>query len=81
MLWAALKQKRTCSLLRVPNPRNSLRAPNVEQPTSKLSVQVDALDTCLAEKKIERVDFVKMDVEGAEIEVLKGAIRLLENRP
>jgi hypothetical protein len=42
---------------------------------------VASLDECLEREGIEHVDFVKMDVEGAEIEVLNGATRLLDRRP
>jgi len=60
---------------------NSLRPPNASQPTKTLSVRVATLDDCLSREGIERVDFVKMDVEGAEIEVLNGATRLLDRHP
>jgi hypothetical protein len=39
------------------------------------------LDACLQLQDINRVDFIKMDVEGGEWEVLKGAIELLDRRP
>jgi FkbM family methyltransferase len=60
---------------------NSLRPPNVSQPTRRLPVKVATLDACLRSMGIERVDFVKLDVEGAELDVLKGATQLLERRP
>ncbi len=60
---------------------NSLRRPNVVQPTTAVSVRVDTLDGCLASEGIAKADFVKLDVEGAEIEVLKGAVNMLERRP
>jgi FkbM family methyltransferase len=52
---------------------NSLRPPNVPQPTSAVPVRVRTLDNWLSEKGIDRVDFIKLDVEGAELSVLKGA--------
>ena len=60
---------------------NSLRPPNAMQPTKTLPVRVASLDECLEREGIEHVDFIKMDVEGAEMEVLNGATRLLDRQP
>lgn len=60
---------------------NSLRPPDVAAKTFPVSVPVVRLDDWLAEHKIDRVDFIKLDVEGAELTILKGAQRLLEHRP
>lgn len=56
---------------------NSLRPPNVPEPTSTVAVRVGTLDNWLAEQEIDRVDFIKLDVEGAELSVLKGAREFL----
>jgi hypothetical protein len=42
-------------------------------------VEVDTLDGILAELNVQKVDFIKMNIEGAEIEVLKGAVGTLKN--
>ena len=60
---------------------NSLRPPDVRQPTKAIEVRVARLDDFARQHNLERVDFVKMDVEGAELSVLKGATEFLERRP
>jgi FkbM family methyltransferase len=62
---------------------NSLRLPSLEASTSTVCVQVRRLDEILSDLKISQVDFIKLDVEGAELSVLYGAIGLLrrEGRP
>jgi FkbM family methyltransferase len=60
---------------------NSLRPPTVMSTTSPVTVRVRKLDEWLSERKIDRVDFVKLDVEGGELAVLEGAAQVLERRP
>jgi FkbM family methyltransferase len=60
---------------------NSLRPPDVAARMSPVPVHVVRLDDWLAEHKIDHVDFVKLDVEGAELSILKGAQRFLERVP
>lgn len=56
---------------------NSLRPPVVSEATSPTRVKVKALDSWMRESKVATVDFIKLDVEGGELEVLRGAERML----
>jgi FkbM family methyltransferase len=56
---------------------NSLRPPVVSSSTRPVRVKVAPLDEFLQGARIPVVDFVKLDVEGAELDVLKGAEKLL----
>jgi len=62
---------------------NSLRPParDIEGETRKQRVRTVRLDGWLASHKVRQVDFVKLDVEGGELEALKGAADLLERQP
>jgi FkbM family methyltransferase len=60
---------------------NSLRPPAVDEPTRTVRVSVRRLDDVLAELGVSKVDFVKLDVEGAELSVLHGAMKLLQREP
>lgn len=60
---------------------NSLRPPAVPERTRTVRVTVRNLDSFLAARGIQQVDFMKLDVEGAELAVLKGAEKLLCTEP
>jgi len=57
---------------------NSLRPPAVPEPTRPVRVAVRSLDEVLTARGIEQVDFIKLDAEGGELAVLRGAKRLLQ---
>lgn len=44
----------------------------------EIEVEIDTLENITANSGINEVNFIKIDAEGAELEVLKGAGRLLE---
>lgn len=56
---------------------NSLRPPAVSSPTRRITVRAITLDHYLEKERIDRVDFIKIDAEGAELEILKGMKGLL----
>jgi FkbM family methyltransferase len=60
---------------------NSLRQPAISGQTQPVAVQIARLDRVLEEQQIAHVDFIKLDVEGAELSVLKGATQLLSRAP
>ena len=45
-------------------------------------IETISIDEFVAEKNISKIDFIKLDVEGAEVEALKGAMKtMLRDRP
>ena len=58
---------------------NSRGAPVIDgiAPVEKVSVRAETLDEMLRTLDVERVNFLKIDVEGYEIDVLRGASGLL----
>ena len=64
-----------------PNPENSGMPTFVDKaPGAKLlgTMPVETLDEIVEELKLERVDFIKMDIEGSERHALRGARKTLE---
>jgi FkbM family methyltransferase len=60
---------------------NSLRPAGLPDPTQSVRVPLRRLDDILAELGVSQVDFLKIDVEGAELSLLQGAPRLLGSTP
>jgi FkbM family methyltransferase len=60
---------------------NSLRPPDIPAKTSRTPVRVTRLDDWLNKKEVGPVDFVKLDVEGAELDALRGAEEFLTRAP
>ncbi|HYL87070.1 MAG TPA: FkbM family methyltransferase [Candidatus Angelobacter sp.] len=59
---------------------NSLRPPETKEPVRTMRVVVRRLDDILEGLDITKVDFVKLDVEGAELPTLYGAMKLLNRK-
>jgi FkbM family methyltransferase len=56
---------------------NSLRSPSVDHAVRQIDVDTISLDGYLNRNHIDRVDLMKIDVEGGEAEAFRGADRLL----
>jgi FkbM family methyltransferase len=61
----------------VPAGRCTSVAPGDSDP-SRPTTRTVSVDDFIAERRLERVDFIKVDVEGAEMNVLDGARQALE---
>lgn len=59
---------------------NSLRRPNVSEDIKVVEVKTITLENYLLEKGINKIDLIKIDVEGAELEILKGAGEILKDK-
>ena len=57
---------------------SSLRRPPNERETMAIRVPITTLENYTSSRNIDVVDFVKLDVEGAERDVLRGAKRLFK---
>lgn len=76
----AVSEKSGTSLLYLykQNSLNSLaRQDWMGQPLGQIAIETVTLDEYVSEQALPRVDLIKIDVEGAEILVLKGARQLL----
>ena len=60
----------------------SLSSANARASTDRIVVEVATLDSLLAGLEIDRVDLMKIDTQGAELEVLEGGCEMIErDRP
>ena len=50
--------------------------------TEEISIQLTTLDSYALQNVLEKIDFIKIDIEGAEIDALRGAkITLVKHKP
>jgi FkbM family methyltransferase len=56
---------------------NSLVQYRTDKKLLKVDVPLISIDEFIAEKNIPKIDFIKIDAEGAELDVLKGAVKCL----
>ena len=59
---------------------HSLGDTSVSPTVEKIDVEVETVDRYCASNGIERIDFLKIDVEGFEEDVLRGATTMLKNK-
>jgi len=55
-------------------------AGKANQASDVFPIRIKTLDSYLEEKNIRRVDFIKVDIEGAEMMFLKGAQKIFEQK-
>ena len=61
----------------VVHPGGSFISRTDAEETTKVAINIETLDTLAGRLQIERLDFVKVDIEGLEVDFLKGARRTL----
>ena len=78
-LWSS-KQTMRLNLHNRHDSHNLVSAPpKANNLAESETVETDTLDNILAEINVSKVDFIKMNIEGAELEALKGARQTLKN--
>ena len=60
---------------------NQLAIRGGEQSSGSIEVEVTSLDTYFGELGWPRVDLIKMDIEGAEIDAMRGMAELVRRNP
>lgn len=67
--------------LSICNSLNPDVVPSQKSATSYVEVKVGTLDDLLKNVNIKKIDVLKIDAEGAELQILKGAQETLKNNP
>ncbi len=58
---------------------NSLRPPAVSNPVKQITVKAMSLKDYIKNQDMQRIDFIKIDAEGAELEILQGSEGILND--
>jgi FkbM family methyltransferase len=53
---------------------------NVYETKEKITVKANTIDNFCLENKVDKIDLLKIDVQGADLQVLKGAENMLKNK-
>lgn len=74
-----LTREPACSSLYEPDPAVIATVPELAcaTPVGAISVELRRLDDCLGELGLSAVDFLKLDTQGSELDILRGADRAL----
>ena len=57
--------------------RAHLHSPQAQEAGERIEVQLTTVDAFCTQHKLARVDFIKMDIEGAELLALRGAVETI----
>jgi FkbM family methyltransferase len=76
-----LTNSRGCSSIYLPNYQFLDRFPDSKRFSveEKCPIETTTLDKLHENKKIENIDFIKLDTQGSELEILKGGSKFLNN--
>jgi FkbM family methyltransferase len=76
-----ITQEPACSSLLPPDPNLTENYPALHcaQHVSSIEVETTTLDNWAAENTVHVVDYIKVDTQGTELEILKGGINVLRN--
>jgi FkbM family methyltransferase len=59
----------------------SIKLENMDEILIEEEIIIDTLDNYLKKSKVQKIDFLKIDTEGFEFYILKGAEQILKNSP
>ena len=65
-------------ILEAPRELSRINPGKISHETNGIEIQTRVFDECVPELDIQKIDLVKIDVEGAELDVLRGMRRSLE---